>query len=122
MGNVGAAVDIIQATELARQMITQFVMDPDAGLVTIPDRGSRAGVSQASLGKVYRGMKKIVDEAYADVCALITGHKGAFGRLIEAILERRTLSGGDIAEIAGLTGPGRFCWSSPKAELAMAAE
>lgn len=95
----GASCDIKNATNLARKMVTEWGMSEAIGCQTCDIDETYyggKGVSEALAQKVDSEVHSLLDAAYAQAQAILTGHRTQLIALAQALLERETLSGGEI--------------------------
>ncbi len=103
----GAANDIERATNLARRMVTKFGMSDEVGVVAVGDReqeiflgrefSQRREVSDRLSELVDREIKRILDEACDRAKAILEEHRDLLERIAQALLDRETLDGDDLA-------------------------
>jgi cell division protease FtsH len=105
----GAASDIQQLTEIARQMVGRWGMSEAIGpLAVIPADGRGPllpGVSEVSARtqeRVDEEVQRIVGEAYEQVVALLTENRDKLDALADALLEHETLDEDDAYAAAGV--------------------
>jgi cell division protease FtsH len=105
----GAESDLEQLTGIARQMVGRWGMSPVVGPVTVMAVDSRgtflpgaAAPSEQTQQLVDQEVRRIVDEAYEDVLALLREHRSKLDDLALALLERETLDGPDAYAAAGI--------------------
>jgi len=105
----GAESDLQQLTAIARQMVGRWGMSPAVGPVTVIAQDSRgaflpgaAAPSEQTQQLVDQEVRRIVDEAYEEVLALLTQHRSKLNALALALLERETLDGPDAYAAAGI--------------------
>jgi cell division protease FtsH len=108
--SAGAESDIQQLTGIARQMVGRWGMSKAIGpIAVIPSDGQGPllpGVSEVSEGThqlIDEEVRRLVDEAHADVIALLTEHRDRLDRLTEALLAKETLDEEEAYEAAGVT-------------------
>jgi cell division protease FtsH len=108
----GAESDIQQLTEIARGMVGRWGMSERIGPVAVmPSEASgpllpgARETSEATQRLVDEEVRRIVDEAHADVTRLLTEHRGRLDSLVAALLERETLDQ-DEAYAAADVAPG----------------
>ena len=102
----GAAQDIRQATEMARQMVTQFGMSDVVGLVAVGERehqiflgreiSQRHEVSAKLAETVDSEIKKLIDDAYGQAKNILTKNMDVLHAMANALLERETLERNDV--------------------------
>lgn len=101
----GAESDLEQLTWLARYMVGRWGMSPTVGMMTVLDVDSRGDASPATLAAVDAEVRRIGDEAYADVLDLLADNRVRLDGLAQALLEHETLDSADAYAAAGLVGP-----------------
>ena len=97
----GAAMDIQQATEMARRMVTQFGMSDAIGPIAVGDREAeiflgrevvqRREISNRTAELVDTELKRILGDAFERARQILIEHRQALDRLAAALLERETL-------------------------------
>ena len=105
----GAESDLQQLTGIARQMVGRWGMSPVVGPVTVMAVDSRgtflpgaAAPSEQTQQLVDQEVRRIVDEAYEEVLALLREHRSKLDDLALALLDRETLDGSDAYAAAGI--------------------
>jgi cell division protease FtsH len=105
----GAESDIVQLTEIARQMVARWGMSEAIGPLAVvsPDgRGpyfpAGAEVSERTQQLIDEEMRRIVDEAHAQVTQLLRENRAKLDALAEALLEHETLDEEDAYAAAGV--------------------
>jgi cell division protease FtsH len=102
----GAEADIVQVTRVARHMVGRWGMNDKVGLLAVigngdaPADGDEFAISTREL--VDTEVKRLVDEAHADVLALLRSERHRLDALATALLERETLDEFDAYAAAGL--------------------
>ncbi len=100
----GAAMDLQQATGLARAMICEWGMSDTVGLpyLQLPDRSENEfftvgkPYSEDTARKVDEEVRKILDNGYADARRLLSEHREEMELLVEALLEWEALNREEI--------------------------
>jgi cell division protease FtsH len=97
----GAAQDILQATELARRMVTQFGMSDAIGPIAVGDReqqiflgreiSQRHEVSEKTAELVDAEVKRVLDQALNRARSILEGDLPLLHKMAQALLERETL-------------------------------
>jgi cell division protease FtsH len=107
--STGAESDIQQLTELARQMVGRWGMSSAIGPVAvIPRDGSGpllpgvAEVSPATQELIDGEVRRVVDEAHAEVLDLLRENRDRLDSLAKALLEHETLDEDDAYAAAGV--------------------
>ena len=110
--SAGAESDIQQLTGIARQMVGRWGLSEAIGpIAVIPSEGQGPllpGVSEVSMATqelIDREIKRIVDEQYAAVTALLSENRDKLDSLTARLLEEETLDMDDAYEAAGLVAP-----------------
>ena len=109
----GAESDLQQITDIARRMVGRWGMSDAVGpMVTQPSDGETARCCQAPRDAspdtqrlVDEEVRRILDEAHADVTELLTQHREKLDALAHALLEHETLDGPAAYRAAGVTSP-----------------
>jgi cell division protease FtsH len=104
----GAESDIQQLTQIARQMVGRWGMSDKLGPISIVPSESMGpflpGVSETSPQTqwlVDEEVRRLVDEAHAQVTQLLTDHRDQLERLTRALLKAETLDAADAYAAAG---------------------
>jgi cell division protease FtsH len=105
----GAESDIRQLTEIAREMVGRWGMSDRIGPITVlPDDGSGPPLpgarahSEDTQQTIDEEVRRLVDDAHADVTRLLTEHRDQLRSLAEALLERETLDAAEAYAAAGV--------------------
>jgi cell division protease FtsH len=107
----GAESDIQQLTQIARQMVGRWGMSERVGpIAVLPSDGAGPlfGVSETSPQTqwlVDQEVRRLVDEAHAEVTKLLIDHRDQLDRLTRALLEAETLDAIDAYAAAGVPMP-----------------
>ena len=106
----GAESDIQQLTQIARQMVGRWGMSEKLGpIAVLPSDGAGPllpGVSETSPQTqwlVDQEVRRLVDEAHAEVTQLLTDHRDQLDSLAHALLAAETLDAPDAYAAAGAT-------------------
>ncbi len=107
--STGAAMDIQQATTIARAMVTQYGMSDKLGMVQYGDNdefvflgremGRSKVYSEDTAREIDAEIKRIIDEQYQVAKDLITTHIDKLEIIAKSLLEFETLEGGQVEEI-----------------------
>lgn len=107
----GAAMDIRQATQIARRMVCQFGMSDKMGMLAYDsaqepvfvgrDMGRSSELSEATAREIDIEVKAIVDSVAARARKLLSEHQDQLEALGKALLQNETM---DVVEIRGLLG------------------
>jgi cell division protease FtsH len=102
----GASSDIAQATDIAWRMVTEWGLSEKAGFLRYPARGEAGAgagmMSDHAAETVTSEVRRIIDDAMTDARAAMEANADALDRIADALLDRETLTGGEIAAIADL--------------------
>jgi len=111
--NTGASSDIEEATELARQMVTQFGMSEALGPVTFGrkrgpvflgrDLIEERNYSDAIARSIDEEVRHIVQDCYQRAADLLSSHREALERIVVVLLERETIEGEELGGL--IAGP-----------------
>jgi cell division protease FtsH len=103
----GAAMDIKQATDIARNMVREWGMGETVGMVFYGEDPMRAGMfdlgvreySEKTAESIDVETKKILDEAYHAANRIITENRDKLDTLAKALLKFETLGGEEVNAI-----------------------
>jgi cell division protease FtsH len=104
----GASGDIQYATQLARDMVTQWGMSEEMGPLQYEERqdgylgyGMRQSnaMSDETAKKIDAEIRKLVEGGYTKATTLLKKHRKQLNLLAEALLEFETLSGEEIKQL-----------------------
>ena len=105
----GASNDFERATELAKQMVTQWGMSDTLGPMVYGENEGEVflgrsvtthkNVSEATMQKVDAEVRRIVDEQYALARKLIEANKDKIEAMTQALLEWETIDSDQIKDI-----------------------
>ncbi len=132
-GSTGAANDLARATELATKMVREFGLSARIGPVGYPSGGSvflggggaafsSRPFAEQTQATIDDEVARLVKEAEQRATAILEEHRDAYGRLVELLLERETVDGGEVYALAGRTPLGGGTPVSPEDALHLAAE
>jgi cell division protease FtsH len=96
----GAADDLERATQVAREMVFEFGMSETVASRTL--RADNYSLSEETKRLRDAEQARLTDDAYAESTRLLTKHRNALDRVAQALLEKETLSAGELGEL--LTG------------------
>lgn len=102
----GAENDFRQATELARRMITEWGMHPEFGPVAYALREDTylggydvRQYSEETARRIDEAVRRLIEEQYARVKALLEEKRGVLERVAETLLERETLTAEEFQKV-----------------------
>lgn len=108
----GAANDIQQVTNIARQMVKAFGMSDSIGMLNYGDdsqqpfvgytMGSSRDYSDETASKIDTEIKRIVDVAYQETTQLLKDHREELDKLADALLSKETVERSEILQILGI--------------------
>ncbi len=110
----GAESDIVQATRIARNMVTRWGMSDDLGMVQLAPRenpylggadgfGVSKPFSEETARIIDSEVLRIINECHDEAWRLLTDHRAQLDALAQALLEHETLDENQILEVTGLT-------------------
>jgi cell division protease FtsH len=109
--STGAADDLAKATDIARAMVTRYGMDPDLGHVRYEDdasrfmgdlpgmRAVRREYGESTADRIDAAVRRLVDAAFTRAFAVLGERRDVLDRGAARLLERETLSQGDLAAL-----------------------
>ncbi|MGE9270489.1 MAG: ATP-dependent zinc metalloprotease FtsH, partial [Verrucomicrobiales bacterium] len=106
----GASGDIRQATHLARQMVCEWGMSDELGMVEYGagqggevflarDISQQRNYSEATAQKIDAEIKRVIDRAYTEAKRILVERRDVLEKIAEALLEYETLEGSHIDDI-----------------------
>lgn len=108
----GAAGDIRQVTQIARQMVTQWGMS-SLGMIDYSNGGEQPFLgyslsqgrqySEETAAKIDTEVRQIIDEAYKDVYELLSNNQDKLDAIAEGLLEHEVLEREEILERMGMS-------------------
>ena len=100
--STGAAQDIAQATQIARDMVCRFGMSDRFGFQAFVARSPLSGdenppaFSEGTAREIDAEVRRLVDEAYADAKRVIEENRAKLEELAKALLEKETMDGREV--------------------------
>jgi cell division protease FtsH len=122
--STGASNDISQATEIAKQMVTEFGMSTEIGSVRLAgssgevflgrDMGHGREYSEQLASVVDAEVRKLMDNAMEEATKALQANRAVLDKLAEELLEKETLNETELAEIFAKVkkAPERSKWIS----------
>ncbi|KHN17241.1 ATP-dependent zinc metalloprotease FTSH 4, mitochondrial [Glycine soja] len=92
----GASSDLKKATSLAREMVTEYGMGNEVGLVTHDYEDDGRSMSSETRLLIEKEVKQFLERAYNNAKTILTTHNKELHALANALLEHETLSGTQI--------------------------
>jgi cell division protease FtsH len=107
--STGASSDIEHVTEMAREMITQYGMSDNLGMVKYGDEeqtkhlgynyGGGRAYSEEYAKRIDDEVKSLLDEAYSDAKKVLKEHEEEVKKLVKILIEKEVVSGDEFEEI-----------------------
>ena len=103
--STGAAMDIAQATQIAREMICKYGMSEKFGFQAFQEQSQFTGdalppaFSEETSRQIDAEVKKLIDDAYADAKRLITENRAKLELLAQTLIEKETMDGREVEEL-----------------------
>jgi cell division protease FtsH len=101
----GAESDLDQLTTVARYMVGRWGMSDSVGMMAVLDGDSRGNASPETLALLDVEVRRIADEAYADIVTLLRDERERLDALAEALLAQETLDAEEAYAAVGLVRP-----------------
>lgn len=95
----GASSDIMQATRIARAMVTKFGFSEQVGIVYHGGATGEEHASDETRANIDAEVKKLTDSAYHRTKSLLTKHSAQHKLLAETLLEYETLTGDEVRDL-----------------------
>eukprot|EP01039_Chlorochromonas_danica_P006181 gene6181-6816_t len=92
----GASNDIMQASRLARAMVTKYGLSDKVGVVFYDEK---TAASAASQGEIDKEVKDLLTASYDRAKVVLSEHRNELDLIAKALMEYESLSGSDIVEI-----------------------
>jgi cell division protease FtsH len=109
----GAGHDIVQATELARRMVTEWGMS-FLGPIAYDRKGDEVFLgrdfvrqqthSEASAQRIDREIKRLVTDAYDTAQRILTEHRTVLDQMTVLLLEKETIGADDVEQVLSRHG------------------
>jgi cell division protease FtsH len=100
----GAGSDLVQATRIARQMVSELGMSTEVGLVSADPAAQGGSPSGQLQGKIDDAVQTVLTAQMERSESIIREHRGAVDALARALLEHTVLPAADVIEIAKANG------------------
>jgi len=107
--STGAANDLRQATQLAREMVCKYGMSEAVGPVSYDEEGAEVflgrdfathkNYSESTAEGIDSAVSKMLRELYEAASQLLLENRDILDRIADALLERETLEGADLERI-----------------------
>jgi cell division protease FtsH len=106
----GAENDLVQATKMARQMVTTWGMG-SVGLLSYESHESQPFLgyelasnreySEATAARIDSDMQRLIDEAHEEAKRVLTGARAQLDEIVKILLEEETVTATTLAHILG---------------------
>jgi cell division protease FtsH len=114
--STGAADDLERVSELARQMVTRYGMSERLGQLTYgrsitsrflssPLAAAERNYSEQVAEEIDMEVRRIIDEGYDRVRAILAGRRRDLERIAEALIRKETLDRGDLEQLLASSCP-----------------
>ncbi len=100
----GAGSDLVHATRIARQMVAEFGMSEEVGLVSASPAAQDGGPSAQLQGQIDHAVRSLIAEQMERAESIVTGYRDAVEALADSLLRESVLSAPDVHAIAALHG------------------
>lgn len=108
----GAENDLQQVTRMAQGMVTRWGMSESIGPVALAAEGGQylggqqsgvaQGFSQATLERVDKATRQIIEECYQEALSLLTKHRTELNKLAAALMEHESLDEQEVLDATGI--------------------
>lgn len=110
--STGAADDIARATDIARNMVTRYGMDPAIGFVVYEDNQptflgqhghgvNGCQISDSTAQQIDLSVRTIIDETFARTLRIMEVNRPILERCAKVLLEKETLLEKELVELTG---------------------
>ncbi len=103
--STGAAQDIAQATQIAREMICKYGMSEKFGFQAFMEPSQFSGgdlppaFSEETSREIDAEVKRLIDAAYAESKRILVENRETLERLAKTLIEKETMDGRDVEEL-----------------------
>jgi len=110
--STGASDDIARATDIARNMVTRYGMDPDIGFVVYEENQqsflnqqhghgvSGCQISDSTAHQIDASVRKIIDDTFVRTYEILETNKEILDRCAKVLLDKETLLEEELAELS----------------------
>ena len=95
----GAVSDIVNATRIARNLVTKYGFSEEIGLVNYGGQTGEEHASEETRNTIDAEVKKLTDASYKRAKDLLTKHQRQHHLLAKTLLEYETLTGDEVREL-----------------------
>ena len=110
--STGASDDIARATDIARNMVTRYGMDPSIGFVVYEEQQqnflnqhghgiSGCQISDATAQQIDASVRMIIDDTFAKTYSIMETNRDVLARCAKVLLEKETLLEKELVELTG---------------------
>jgi cell division protease FtsH len=110
--STGAADDIARATDIARNMVTRYGMDPTIGFVVYEENQQTflgqhghgvngCQISDGTAQQIDVSVRKIIDDTFAQTYRIMENNRPVLERCAKVLLEKETLLEKELLEMTG---------------------
>ncbi|MFW6380738.1 MAG: ATP-dependent metallopeptidase FtsH/Yme1/Tma family protein, partial [Spirochaetota bacterium] len=107
----GTQLDLAQATDIARKMVTEWGMSPlgpvafgqeDEPIFLGKEIARHKDYSEEKARQIDEAIQSILSEAYEDAKRILTEQRESLAKLTDALVERETLVDAEVRDLLGL--------------------
>ena len=102
----GAAQDIQDATNVARNMVAMFGMSDEFGMMALASRrnqyldgGYGMDCAQDTAARMDMAVKELLDKCYADAVEILKANREDMDKVVAYLMEKETITGGEMVAI-----------------------
>jgi len=95
----GAMSDIVQATRIARNMVTKYGFSDEIGLVNYGGQTGEEHASEETRNKIDAEVKKLTDASYKRAKDVLSKYHKQHHLLAKTLLEYETLTGEEVRDL-----------------------
>ena len=110
--STGASDDIARATDIARNMVTRYGMDPTIGFVVYEENPQTflgqhghgvngCQISDSTAQQIDASVRKIIDDTFAVTYRIMEANRPVLERCAKVLLEKETLLEKELVEMTG---------------------
>ena len=102
----GAAQDIQDATNIARNMVAMFGMSDEFGMMALASRrnqyldgGYGMDCAQDTAARMDMAVKELLDQCYKDAVEILKANREDMDKVVAYLMEKETITGGEMVAI-----------------------